>query len=1049
MPTSITPPPSPCSSHPGAPFMPSKSIKASNKSSQVYNAEVSQPPRPKRTSTPLPHYQTRWEREKAKAKAEGIDIEGSDPKMIGPWILGEMLGKGASGRVRLARHSLNGKLAAVKILNVQAATTGPVTHMKERTKSEKMLLSAEREIAVMKLLDHPNIMKMYDVWSSTKELFLVLEYVEGGELFDYLCSRGSRLHIVEAISIIKQVLSGVHYCHTFNICHRDLKPENILLTSSTGADQSKRVKIADFGMSAIDSLNGLLRTSCGSPHYASPEIVRGQTYHGASSDIWSCGVILYALLTGRLPFDDPNVNNVLKKVRDGRFTIPDWVVPEAKDLLMRMLEVNIDKRISLRDIFRHPLLQIETPGIILPPAPNVDEYAMQVPRDDIDPDLLRCLCIILRENDRPLVIGRLCCQEKNFEKAFYVLLCRYRDRSFEEYNTESPPSRLSLSSSSIALVTPPLTPRYEGTASDGEFPFKRHYPGRASPLSKTLFEPVTRKYHSPTPGQSCGGTSAIKAVDFPERKISTRIPRAHTGVTPNSSCHSVRPFTNASKYATSRRRSSSTGIRQSKTPLTIGQRDSPLRSPSRGSNVSGNSNLARCPTKMEGSVERTVVGPIDRGIGRRTTFNHSNATSLRKTLSSRSFAQTCPVIHPSKYPRSSRTNKDIQGRLSVPKVEPCTNTNQPLSTATRLPLNIPARPHSSASSRSRDHGISSEANNARFAVRKNIGRYPRSKTETNVLKGLGVYVQDVCPQGMDSDHGPNSFVPPSEQIRESSSEETWEKVEANIDMSLQNPGANPHPRRAKRKPPPLDLQNPFSREKWSIASSTTASEAPKLTNSPLLSPLMNFVGFSRSNLHSNPSSPERASPFFHASRSHQSLSNSGSTRNLFTRILNWKTPNLIITASGTLEAIRNKCLRLLEFRNIAYAILDSNTIRCHAAESGGPSGSRVVSFRVVIGILSPKIRMSRKSDASNVAGPIAEEYKVTDETSDSSRAEGDLGCYTLTFIQEKGAYSLLKSVHEQMCQALRSNTSVDVRLPPTPLSADANGLSPSTGQLFS
>jgi len=195
---------------------------------------------------------------------------------------------------------------------------------------------------------------MYDVWSSPKALYLVLEYVKGGELFDYLCSRGSRLPLPEAISIIKQIFAGVDYCHRFKICHRDLKPENILLVNktvpipgSTNTMQIKQVKIADFGMSTLDSLNGLLRTSCGSPHYASPEIVRGQNYSGTASDIWSCGVILFALLTSRLPFDDPNVNNVLKKVKDGRYTIPDYVHSNAKDLLIRILEVNLTKRISV------------------------------------------------------------------------------------------------------------------------------------------------------------------------------------------------------------------------------------------------------------------------------------------------------------------------------------------------------------------------------------------------------------------------------------------------------------------------------------------------------------------------------------------------------------------------------------------------------------------------------------------------------------------------------------------------------------------------------
>jgi len=175
----------------------------------------------------------------------------------------------------------------------------------------------------------------------------------------------------------------VDYCHRFNICHRDLKPENILLEDKIvgqfrpprsllysnyppDGHSIKHVKIADFGMSTLDQLNGLLRTSCGSPHYASPEIVRGNTsvtspapvisclplyrrYTGSASDIWSCGVVFFALCTSRLPFDDRDVSVVLRKVRDGRFTMPDWMPPLAKDLITRMLVVDLNKRITVGD----------------------------------------------------------------------------------------------------------------------------------------------------------------------------------------------------------------------------------------------------------------------------------------------------------------------------------------------------------------------------------------------------------------------------------------------------------------------------------------------------------------------------------------------------------------------------------------------------------------------------------------------------------------------------------------------------------------------------
>lgn len=172
--------------------------------------------------------------------------------------------------------------------------------------------------------------------------YLLLEYVEGGELFDYLVSKG-RLDLSEAISYFRQIISGVHYCHKFHIAHRDLKPENLLL------DKDKNIKIADFGMAALEyDGTAFLETSCGSPHYASPEVVAGKQYHGSASDIWSCGVVLFALLTGRLPFDHENMGELLRRVKSGKFEMPRSIPPEAKDLLSKILKVDPAQRIKVR-----------------------------------------------------------------------------------------------------------------------------------------------------------------------------------------------------------------------------------------------------------------------------------------------------------------------------------------------------------------------------------------------------------------------------------------------------------------------------------------------------------------------------------------------------------------------------------------------------------------------------------------------------------------------------------------------------------------------------
>ena len=294
------------------------------------------PPRapPVQYKTPLG---TRWEKEKASAEVGAFEYP-EDAKFVGPWIIGECVGKGASGHVKIAKHRRTGQLAAVKILPLHSSRA----IVENPAKTEKQRLGIDREITMMKLMNHPNIMRIYDVYEGDRQLYLILEYVEGGELFDFLVNRG-KLQPLEALGYFKQIVYGLNYAHTFSIIHRDLKPENILIHSLN----PPLVKIADWGMAAFAPPCLELETSCGSPHYASPEIVNGHKYTGTATDIWSCGVILYALLTGRLPFDDKNVRTLLGKVKLGKYEMPHYIDPMARDLLSRMLIVDVNRRITV------------------------------------------------------------------------------------------------------------------------------------------------------------------------------------------------------------------------------------------------------------------------------------------------------------------------------------------------------------------------------------------------------------------------------------------------------------------------------------------------------------------------------------------------------------------------------------------------------------------------------------------------------------------------------------------------------------------------------
>ncbi|KAK6201290.1 uncharacterized protein RJT21DRAFT_34266 [Scheffersomyces amazonensis] len=354
---------------------------------------------------------------------------------IGPWKLGRTLGRGSTGRVRLAKNVTTGKLAAVKIVpksNFKRLENPKYKHPDIASNKDRLPYGIEREIIIMKLISHPNIMGLYDVWENKNDLYLILEYIEGGELFDYLIKRG-RLQEFEAINYFKQIINGIGYLHQFNICHRDLKPENLLL------DFNKNIKIADFGMAALEVREKLLETSCGSPHYASPEIVAGKNYHGAPSDIWSCGIILFALLTGHLPFDDENIRKLLLKVQSGRFIIPHDLSWEAKDLITKMLRVNPQDRITIEKILVHPLLT-KYPD---PQIPNsslksngINKLLNIKPIDSInkiDKEILKNLSVLFHNCDEQTIVGKLLSPNKCPEKMFYYLLMKYRN----EHSTQT------------------------------------------------------------------------------------------------------------------------------------------------------------------------------------------------------------------------------------------------------------------------------------------------------------------------------------------------------------------------------------------------------------------------------------------------------------------------------------------------------------------------------------------------------------------------------------------------------------------------------------
>ena len=274
---------------------------------------------------------------KTPEKVEKIEYS----KMIGNYILFDQIGMGTFSKVTRAVHVLTEQVVAVKILE------------KEKIEDDIDVERIVREIEILKSVNHPNIAQMFESYSTVHNIYLMMEYVEGGDLFDYI---NSNVYLSEqkACYIFRQLIGVIEYLNEMAITHRDIKPENILLDKD-----KKNIKVIDFGLSNYCEGKTLLHSSCGSPCYASPEMLSGEPYQGITTDLWSSGIVLYSMLVGSLPFDEQEIQNLYEQIKIGKFYLPSTLSLEAIDFMKKLLVVDPQKRMGLNEIKNHPWFKME------------------------------------------------------------------------------------------------------------------------------------------------------------------------------------------------------------------------------------------------------------------------------------------------------------------------------------------------------------------------------------------------------------------------------------------------------------------------------------------------------------------------------------------------------------------------------------------------------------------------------------------------------------------------------------------------------------------
>ncbi|XP_010274219.1 PREDICTED: CBL-interacting serine/threonine-protein kinase 4-like [Nelumbo nucifera] len=272
----------------------------------------------------------------------GLEIESSAPisastttagVLLGKYRLGRVLGRGSFAKVYHARSLADDADIAIKVID------------KRKVANTTMEPRIIREISVMHRLRHPNVVRIHEVMATKSKIYLVMEYAEGGELLSKI-SRHGRLTEPTARRYFQQLVLALHFCHRSGVVHRDIKPQNLLL------DHEDNLKVSDFGLSALSERlnNGLLHTACGTPAYTAPEVVASMGYDGTKADAWSCGVILFVLLAGFLPFNDANLTGMYRKMQRREFQFPSWFSKPAKWVIVRLLDPNPETRISIQGL---------------------------------------------------------------------------------------------------------------------------------------------------------------------------------------------------------------------------------------------------------------------------------------------------------------------------------------------------------------------------------------------------------------------------------------------------------------------------------------------------------------------------------------------------------------------------------------------------------------------------------------------------------------------------------------------------------------------------